>query len=100
MWLHVTPTAMASAASQTRLLQTAVLGSLVVGGYWLLRGRYRAGAGGEPFARAPGTRHLVPMDARVDEERVRAFLEREEARSASGGGGGGGAQGGGGGAPR
>ena len=74
-----------------------MLGSLVVGGYWLLRGRYRAGGEGEPFATAPGTRHLVPMGERVDEARLRAFLDRDDAGAHGGeGGGGGGGRGGGG----
>lgn len=60
-------------------LQAAVLMTLVLGGYWLLRGRHRYDPLSDQFDfdHSPTTRHMVDLKRRVDKEKIRQYLEEE-----------------------
>lgn len=65
--------------STGRGLQAAVLMTLVLGGYWLLRGRHRYDPLSDQFDfdHSPTTRHMVDLKRRVDKEKIRQYLEAE-----------------------
>ena len=65
-----------------RAVQAFVFGSVLIGGFVLWRGRHRGETLSDAFDfdKSPGSRHMVPMHRRLDEEAVRAWLAEEDAK--------------------
>ena len=72
------------AGSSERAAQLFVFSSLLLGGYFLWRGRHRADvlADGFDFDKSASTRHMAPLAKRVDAAALAAWLAEEDARAA------------------